>query len=238
MTFNVKTNVDKDALWATIPAEKPVLFWDTCGLLDCLRILKRFDKTYYDNYLHLLNLIIKGEVISVIPQLVLFELKLNWDTVHKEAERFQCDIQEGASNMIHIHTDNKSEADRIKNELIKADVLKITIDLLNNILANSYVVNEHQAFQDFAHFRLVNKLAPAHKKNEYKDCYIWGCTNICANIRPDKSRKVLFISSNIEDYTMLDSKKKLEDRIIEDCNINKIIFTKNIGELRGVLGKI
>lgn len=235
--MKIKSKVSKDDVWTIIPADKPVLFWDTCALLDCLRIVMRYDKSYFDNYNYVLSLIVEGEIVSIISEMVLSELDYHWDSVIEEADKHQIGICEFVKKMIYIFTNDRNEAENKYSTLRSIDAIEKSKNILEQILEHSYVVENHQQFQDFAHFRVVKKFAPAHVKQEYKDCYIWGCTNFCAQLRSNKDIKVMYISSNTEDYMEKDSKKDLDKNIQNDCVKNKISFAKNIGELRRILNE-
>ena len=233
MMIVVKNSMSPEEFWATIPTDVPVLFWDTCGLLDCLRIAKRYGQSYYDNYLYVKGLIERQEIISVISDMVISELENNWDSIYEEGLNFQRTIREAAQKFMQIHgIDNERIAEQ-SQILENANVVSDTNDILKKILENTYVIKSQNDFRDFAHMRITAQLPPAHVKQEYKDSYIWGCVCHCAGIRSDKTRKVYFISSNTTDYCET-GEKTLAAQIISDCDLNFINFAMNIGHLRGL----
>lgn len=232
--LDCKAHVDIEHLWSTVPDDSPVLFWDTCGLLDCLRIVKRYDINYFVNYNFVLNKVVDGKLISVISDMVYQEIMQNWDEVYDEATKFQRDTRLAIKKIMRICGLPKAEIETISQTIENVDAVGKSKKIIEDILQNSYVVDNNPIFQNFAHLRVMGKIAPAHVKQEYKDCYIWGCVTNCANSRPAKSRKVYYISSNTEDYSDAQT-KMLAPQIVSDCESCGIEFATNIGMLRGLL---
>lgn len=235
MCITIKKEVAYSELWNIIPSDKPVLFWDTCGLLDCLRIVGRFNKSYLDNYSYVADRIIAGDVISVIPDTVHKELSDHYQDVCEEALREQNKAIQGALRLMELFGKAEQEILTVKTTLAEADIVARSKSIFLGILDKTYVIQDDTVFRDFAHIRIMAKLPPAHVKQEYKDCHIWGCVTFCANVRPDKNRKVYYLTSNTTDYSAEGAKGQLAELIKQDCDSTKIDFSFNIGALRAGL---
>lgn len=238
MCITIKEEVAYCDLWNAIPPQEPVLLWDTCGLLDCLRIVCRFNKSYLDNYSYVAERIIAGDVISVIPATVRQELSDNYAEVCDEASLEQGKAIQAALRLMELSGSAEQDALTVKTTLTAADIVARSKAILHGILEKSYVVKDDILFRDFAHMRIMAKLPPAHVKQEYKDCHIWGCVTNCARIRPDMDRKVFFLTSNTADYSAEGCKGEVAELIKHDCDSNKIDFSFNIGALRARLSTI
>ncbi|MDE7346791.1 MAG: PIN domain-containing protein [Muribaculaceae bacterium] len=238
MIITVKQETTYLDLWNLIPPDIPVLFWDTCGLLDCLRIVTRFNKSHMDNYSFVAERIIAGEVVSVITDMVRQELLDNYDDVCNEASREQNKAIEGAIRLMELLGLPEPDMLTVKTTLSVANVVDRSKNIFHDILRNSYLITDDNLFRDFAHMRIMAKMPPAHIKQEYKDCHIWGCVTNCASIRPDKNRKVFYLTSNTTDYSAEGSKGQVADLIKQDCDSTKIDFSFNIGALRAGLSTI
>lgn len=203
MTTNKKVFRSRIAL--DIPRDKPLIFWDTCGLLKILHI-PDFDEKNAQNLLNhfcwISDEIEANRITSVTSELVISELSEHLDKVTRGLKK----NQEGAKKDILKYCSIEKIPDlrrKIENQLVKIKVEKRLLKLLNKIVRLTYIIKEHSQFGGLAHYRVLHKLAPAAVKGEYKDCYIWVTylTLINEVVLP----KSVFYTDNKEDFFQKDT---------------------------------
>lgn len=218
-----------------IPNDKPIVFWDTCALLDIIRIPIRDNLRINDLecYERIADYIDNNHIISITSGLVINEFDDHYLDEHNNLIQTQTKLK----NRVLDYADFMVSAKK-KERLTKAiNLLNIEHRLnvvLMRILKKTFVLKEENIYRDFADYRLRNKMAPAARKSEYKDCYIWGTfIKFIHAIRPT-SNYVSFISVNTKDYTE-NNGRGLHNHIITDCYLPSMHVILNIGQLYGDL---
>ncbi|WP_042369424.1 PIN domain-containing protein [Bacteroides neonati] len=212
--------------------QRPIIFWDTCALLDILRIADRENINAYDNYQYILEKINNDELISVTSELVLYEYNNHIQEIESEFRRKQTSAQDIIKKYCAFQTDEHSA--NILGSINSLDAITTFVNFSEILWSKTYILREQKTYQQFAHFRTKHKFAPAHKKGEYKDCYIWGTCMKLANRKP-WDVPVLFFTKNTDDYCDINNKRDLDSRISDDCNQNGIKVLLNSGSVRGEL---
>lgn len=218
-----------------IPNDKLIVFWDTCALLDIIRIPIRDNLRINDLecYERIADYIDNSHVISITSGLVINEFADHYLDEHNKLIQAQTKLKKQVLDYANFMVSIKK-----RERLTKAiDLLNIERRLnvvLMRILKKTFILKEENIYRNFADYRLRNKMAPAARKSEYKDCYIWGTfIKLIHTIRPT-SNYVSFISVNAKDYT--DSGGGLHNHIITDCNyLPSMRVVLNIGQLYGDL---
>lgn len=215
--------------------KKPITFWDTCAILDILRIADREDVNTFNNYLYILEKINNGELISVTSELVLFEYNSNVQDIEQEFRKKQTKAKETIKKYCAFQTNEFST--QIINNIDNLDAITAFITFSEDLWSKTYIIREQKQFQKFAHFRTKHKFAPAHKKGEYKDCYIWGT---CLQLAHRKiiETPIFFFTKNTDDYCDINDKKQLAAQILGDCTQNGITVLFNSGSVRGELNNL
>lgn len=208
---------------------KPIIFWDTCAILDILRIADRENVNTFNNYLYILEKIENEELISVTSELVLFEYNSNVQDIEQEFRNKQSKAKETIKKYCAFQTNECST--QILNNIDNLDAITTFIAFSEKLWSNTYIIREQKQFQKFAHFRTKHKFAPAHKKGEYKDCYIWGT---CLQLAHRKTREIpiFFFTRNSDDYCDINDKTKLDSQILGDCTQNGIAVLLSSGSVR------
>lgn len=214
---------------------KPIIFWDTCAILDILRIADREDMNTFSNYQYILEKIENKELISVTSGLVLFEYNNNVQDIEQEFRNKQTKVKETIRKYCEIQADEFSA--QILNNIDNLDTITTFITFSEKLWSETHIIREQKQFQKFAHFRTKHKFAPAHKKGEYKDCYIWG-TCLQLAYRKTIATPILFFTKNSDDYCDINNKKQLDAQIQEDCTQNGIKVLLNSGSVRGELNRL
>lgn len=224
---------------ANISNTKPILFWDTCALLDILRLPIRQPLRGAEllmKYEMIAESIERGLIASVTSGLVITELTNHYNQVYNDLTRKEND----AKNQMIGLADYMVSAKK-KNRLIQAvNLLNIESRLqsvLRRLLKNTIILKEQNAYRNFADYRLRYGMAPAERKAEYKDCYIWGTfVTLIRNINPNTLS--IFFTTNTKDYK--DNSNNVYPLLVRDCYFpdTKIHFSMDelYGELHRTLG--
>lgn len=189
--------------------ERPLVFWDTCAMLDILRVA---DKTRspklgieaLEAYEKIVQLIEAGRLVSVTSYMVRHEFNDNFENAHnsliKTEKRCVGDILEYAG---YAENQNAYHSVKVATDLI--DAKNRIIGLLERLCKNTFVLKEQKFIYEKidvskqARERILHKIAPASRKQEYKDCYIWlTFVSLAKNIHQHK--KTIFFTSNKADY--------------------------------------
>lgn len=183
---------------------KPIVFWDTCALLDILNfyiIQEKDSSSQYDFYQNILQEIKEGRILSVTSQLVYKEFMQHFKEMYKKIA-----INEKSLKNVYLeYADTLPQAQkkgltRAANQL---NIVPVFDKLIRDIWKSTIIIKEQQSFQNNAHYRVVNKIPPAAVKGEYKDCYIWATFVSLSNALKNQYTahpKMFFITSNAKDF--------------------------------------
>lgn len=183
---------------------KPIVFWDTCALLDILNfyiIQEKDSSSQYDFYQNILQEIKEGRILSVTSQLVYKEFMQHFKEMYKKIA-----INEKSLKNVYLeYADTLPQAQkkgltRAANQL---NIVPVFDKLIRDIWKSTIIIKEQQSFQNNAHYRVVNKIPPAAVKGEYKDCYIWTTFVSLSNAlkkRYSSHPEMFFITSNAKDF--------------------------------------
>lgn len=218
-----------------ISNDKPIVFWDTCALLDIIRIPIRDNLGTNDLecYERIADYIDNDYIISVTSGLVINEFADHYEDVHNNLIQAQAKLKAQALNYTNFMASTKKK-ERITKAINLLNMEHRLNTVLRRILKKTFVLKEENKYRDFADYRLRNKMAPAARKSEYKDCYIWGTfIEFVHAIRPT-SNYVSFMSVNTKDYT--ENGRELHNHIKTDCNyLHSMNVVFEIGKLYGDL---
>ncbi len=211
----------------------PVLFLDTCALLDIIRV--PFRKVSVNLIVATNDIILKASTNQpnlwiVILELVEKEWRENVGNVSIELEKH---IQELHDNLIKF-SDTLEKIGTI-SPFYNADLRSFDIEhklycLSEKLLKSSIIMENDDNCKIRAMDRVSIDAAPAgskHRKNEAKDCmiiehYLYLCQELRSNTFAEKC---LFVSSNTQDYGHPQCLRSPLD--VEFANIN-LIFAKDI----------
>lgn len=182
---------------------KIIIFWDTCSLLDIIRLpfcTKNLNHLDFTLYQKICELIESGVIISISSAIIVNELSNNLIKAENDYDNGVKKIQDGLRQYDDFLNVCNPPIPQFSISLSRKPLREKLRLIYDRILDKTLFINEKTEFMKFAHFRVSNKMAPAEKKGEYKDCYIWGtCIKLSERIiRPRKD--LFFITSNPEDY--------------------------------------
>lgn len=214
------------------PMNIPMVFWDTCSLLDILRIPERKKHDDLDKYIQLKDLIVNNNVISCTSECVIFEFNQH----HYKQEQVLDSHQNKFEIFGGLHTRTRRDEDKIRlnKALAEIEVPPILKGILNEILSNTYEIKKQNSFRDAADLRIWSLRAPAKVKAEYKDCYIWETFIQMAQQFPTGNNrpKMIFFTNNTKDYFDNSvSPACVQPDIKNDLDGTKTYLATNINEL-------
>lgn len=183
-----------------IPNNNPIIFWDTCGILKIFHILDKpceASKIQFDHFKLVYEKIKTGTLTSVTSELVLYEINQHVESLKIALVNNQNDIK-GSIKVYNHLTLSRSKKERINKAINLLKIESNLINLFHEIMKSTYIIKEDKKFGSQAHYRLKNKMAPAHKKSEYKDCYIWLTFVTMVKTLPNTIS--LFYTENTKDF--------------------------------------
>lgn len=81
------------------------------------------------------------------------------------------------------------------------DLVTILEDIEKRIWQNTYVISENAALRNHAHFRVLHKMSPSKKKDQYKDSLIWVTFLQMASTLPTTQYEV-YVTDNKEYFLL------------------------------------
>lgn len=226
-----KTNY-LNGLCSIVPKDKPIVFWDTCSLLDIYKVLlipKTGGYRTLQHYYNILNSIQKGELTSVTSKIVYKEFAQHYEDFIRNITSNEDSIKETYKD--YAATLSEAKKIEILTAVDKLSIVPILDKLVRDIWRNTYVIKEQLSFQNSAHYRVIHKEPPAKTKGEYKDSYIWA-TYLSLAKKLDVVNKehpwMCFITSNVKDYG--DNTHHPQEGIFNECNRLrvKIVFSVDV----------
>lgn len=189
-----------DAISLLDTANMPVIFWDTCGLVDILRLpIRNYNSSILPQIVSLKDKIDTGSIISIASEMSIKEWNDNADPTIDEVKKY---IKKRSNEYLEVlrfinETSIFSQVPEVNLQTYNLE--QILQQLALSIVNNTHFVN-HSFYSGLAVNRVADKLSPAENKSEVKDCIVW---ETCLDLRTkmaDKSKKFIFHSSNTKDF--------------------------------------
>lgn len=233
--------IDKSAAISLIDTEKkPVIFWDTCSLLDIVRIpLPERNNTVdlVQKVIEIKNKIVTGDIVSLSSALCVTEFNNHIERWIRELESESKRLSKSCNKFIDFINEINFGVPTISHiDLSIYKVEDVLVQITHAIIYKTLFIKEESTFAEFAHFRTTNKVPPAKKKGEYKDCYIWGTCLEVRQLSTDKAYSYNFMSSNTTDYADK-TKSKFVTEIAHEASLNNITYFPNYRMAYGLLKK-
>ncbi|HTA63120.1 MAG TPA: hypothetical protein VK835_11720 [Bacteroidia bacterium] len=219
--------------------KKPVIFWDTCALLDIMRLPipdRKHSVSILEKLIEIRNKIVAKDIVSMSSVVCIIEFNDhidNWKQIlNTEAKRLSKPYNDFISFINKVNVG----VTPIPNIDLSAHGLENILDgIILSITKETYFISEDAQFSQFAEFRTFYKFPPAKVKGEYKDCYIWDtCLELNKNIT-DKSFPSFFMSSNTTDYAASNKINFEPTLIVHEATQNNITYLPNFNFAHGQL---
>ena len=190
-------------------AMRPLLFVDTCSLLDIVRAPIRLDSMdrlsrLLTSVTSLINLAKQSHprLWMIIPLQVQREFNENIETVVQETikciEKTDCRINAFNTALQLL----KPGFTPINQPFKSHDLAMLCRNLAESVMAQSVILDEDDACKIKGMDRITSNRAPAKRGGQAKDCTILEhCLELSQQIRNRGSQSnLIFLTSNIEDY--------------------------------------
>lgn len=184
--------------------KQPIIFWDTCSLLEIIRFLYRKGNAESYIILNKINGLIQSDSLhSVASRLTIIEWNNHQSDVIEEMKKSLALTGKYHNNC--IETINEINTSTYISETIHDKNLLIDLErLADDIISKTHFIQTDE-ISDKALERVALKQAPANKKNEFKDCAVWETMVLLSdrvntvNLPEDDFNKI-FYSVNTADF--------------------------------------
>jgi len=225
----MKVSKDKIYTWdeiiVSLTGKTKILYWDTCSLLDVIRMYNRpFGIDLFRNLLLLRKGIISGNIVSISSILLLTELNDNIDFVISEAEIHEKQISQEVDRLIKMLFEI-GFLSRNSFDLRPFNFIGFLREIYTDIFDHTLLFEHNESIRNESTTRLVSKLPPARIKGEYKDCLHWVSACYLSNELVN-SDDFVFLSSNTSDFAADEFSKQY---ILSDCVANgvQLVYSYN-----------
>lgn len=203
IVFSAPITLDNAVLIVT-GDPKPVIFWDTCAILDILRLplpSRDFTVRILERITAIRDKLQSGEIYSFASHLSIKEINDNLPSVFTELEKAATRITKEHNKFIGFVNKVNPPGNTIGEIDLKTHALgDLLFDTIQSIIDQTYFIDREQEFADNAEFRVLNKIPPAHMKGEYKDAYILSTCIAFKRDCPGLISPFGFLSSNKNDF--------------------------------------
>lgn len=216
---------------------KPVIFWDSCALLDIIRLPMPERNQSVDRLTKIMEIkqaIVNGDILSLASKLTIKEFNDHiGDTESKlyfEARRIS---REYNAFIAFINKVNPSTM-LLQVDLTAYNIELGLMDIIESIIDDTFFIDEDPKFVNLASQKTINKIPPAHKKGEYKDCYIWATCILARGMSNGLRMPYGFMSTNIADYALPKSIRLLPN-LASEALATGVDYYANIDVMYGAL---
>lgn len=219
-----------EAVGSLVASDKPVLFLDTCVLLDIVRSTHRCLKDYAVRASELLTLLSDSPPACtlILSSIVIQEWGHNASTVMEESSRHLQRMEEQSSHF-HDACQALGLAAPVPRTLYGGSGLEKALRNLSESLIDRAVILDQDTDSRVRAFeRVVNKIPPAMKKSEVKDCaIIEQYLAVCRGLQTAGfARNRVFCTSNTDDYC--EAGGGLHSQLAIEFSGCALSFTKNL----------
>jgi hypothetical protein len=216
---------------------KPVIFWDTCSLLDIIRLPipdRKHSVGRLEKVMEIRQKIVSGEILSFASVLTVKEFNDHVVEAQNEVIRAARRISQDHNNYMGFVTRVDPTTSSAPIDLTLHNLEVQLNDIVQEIVLETNFIDRDESFLHIAEHRVIEKIAPAKVKGEFKDCYIWST---CLTIRQESSKSghpFGFLSSNIRDYAEAPS-NNLEPYLLTEATTADLLYYANIDVAYGSL---
>ena len=228
---------------ATIPSNKPIVFWDTCALLDILRI-PLIERTHLNiNTLHAYEDIEAwlraGRLVSVTSDLVVKEFSQHADDIVNQLSQQEQKTKDEVAEQSQ-YMNNVPLAASIVTKVNMLDIQSKVVKLVKKILSQTIILKGQLSFAHNADYRVRNYIKPSGGKESYKDCYLWiSYISLLNKVIP--TEPVFFYTTNPADFAENKKSNKLHPDLISelpspncDCALTMTILNGKLTQYFGL----
>ena len=232
LTYKPRKVVSPAKINLEIPSDKPIIFWDSCMLLYILTIAVRETFAEFEYYKKLLEWIETDAITSVTSSVVWEEFSMHFAAELTKAENDQDNLKKVLKSYAGCLVEPAKS-----NIESTADVLQLVPvfeDMEERVWRKTFVIKDNAELRKLAHFRVLHKMSPSEKKDQYKDSLIWVTFLQMANSLPKPLYEV-FVTANKEDFCKTKKCTDPQTTIADNCTTVNADFAV---ELKTVVNKM
>lgn len=221
---------------------RPVIFWDTCALLNIIRFIYREDPgdaTTFEAIKKIYDAILNNNILSVSCVSVITEYNVNVNVAVQQIEDSVAQTDTFYKNLLDVI--NKLDNTAMGYTTVRVQHMPQKLNsMVQDILHRTAFITIDKTAAANAHQRVLQRKAPALKKEEFKDCTIWEVMLSCyrqLNTVDDAIPKA-FYTVNVQDFCKFENKVAqsfLHDLLMESFAL-KFTCCKNVFEVVSALG--
>jgi len=232
------TIITKEVLVTLLDAStKPVIFWDTCSLLDIIRLpapKREHPVRKLEQAMAITQKIVSGDIISLASELTVGEFNHHVGHTQNEVVAAAKEISQLYNKYMEF-VRRANPAITMPSVDLQAYNLEILLSgLVQDIVVQTKFIQRDDYFLNSAEDRLLKKIPPAKKKAEFKDCYIWLTCLTVRQMSKKTSKPFGFLSSNVKDYSKAPS-KQFDPYLAAEATAADIIYYADIDIAHGIL---
>lgn len=223
-----------DVAASIVAAGAPLLFIDTCSLLDIVRGQRdAFTRDQATAAVTIIDLIEGGKLLLVLPEQITNEMADNFRGVQKDGTKSIRALNDRVRQMHEIMMAFGGTGPAIVLPA-PADYENLAGAILARYLAKSSIAGTTKSATHKAAQRVITATAPAASgKQSYKDCLVLeSCLEVLSAARLlGFGADAYFLSSNIAEYGDA-AKKTLHPQLATEFSVHGLDFVKSFLELR------
>lgn len=216
---------------------RPVLFWDTCSLLEVLRFPYRGGNLVSYQTLNRINGLIQNDnIYSLASSLTITEWNDHEDNVKGDTQESL--IKTGNYHDTCIQIINEIFTTTHSSESLHDKQLVQSLEALaDSILSKTIYLQTNEVAND-ALERVRDKRPPASKKQEFKDCTVWETIlRLSRAIHSIETvNRQVFYTVNTDDFIDKSREPKIfHGVLLTEASLSNLVCCSNLTEVNAVL---
>lgn len=209
---------------------KPILFLDTCVMLDVFRVVDRASSFRpFKVFVELAEKVKRQDVVIVYNETVQSELLYNAPGEVREL-RSKIQNMNRRWNAFRSMKDKANVAHELNLSVDK--IIQAAEVTLRTITKDAFIVRDYDEALRSSYDVVIKHKAPAVRESQFKDAYIF---RTCIDLAKKSGRQIVFCSSNTRDYCVDNASKVIHPDILSQAGANNVIVTLSLGEAYGHL---
>lgn len=204
---------------------RPVLFLDTCVMLDAFRVVERASSyTPFNVYVELAKKAKFHEVVVMFNDTIKSEFQFNAPIVVKElrAKILNLNRRWNAFRAMKDKAAVNNDTNLSVNKIVQT-----AESTLSTIIKDAIVVKDYDAALRSSYDVVLKHKAPAVRDSQFKDAYIF---KTCLDLGRKSGRQIIFCSVNTKDYCEDNGSKNVHPDILSQAQANNVVVTLSLGE--------
>lgn len=216
--------------------KKNVLFWDTCALLEIIRFIYRNtgDVNTYRAINTINGYIQSDSIYSIASSITIKEWNDNEGivtTAFSDSLVKTTGYHKNSIDVINEINSTSFASESLHNKRLLSD-----LEMLVQSILNKTIFLETAEIANNSLTRICNKLPPANKKNEFKDCAVWETMKLVSELIestriPTDSFVKVFYTVNTDDFIDKSREPRIfHGQLLSEASMLNFICCKDINE--------